>query len=72
MKRVYCVIHSLGVEHTFANTAGGALANVTLPLGFRDACAVVDAELVTQFNGRCAGPFRAFVGQPCAGEGRPA
>lgn len=66
MKRAFVVVHSLGATQVCAETAAGALQKAFCPLGFRDACAVFDSELLQLQAATHRGSFRAFIGEPHA------
>ena len=55
-------MHTFGVASVFAETAAKALQKATIPLGFRDAQAVVAADMVLP-RGTVAAPFTALIGR---------
>ena len=72
MKKSFVILHSLGAYQVDATTAAAALKKAFIPLGFRDALAVIDTGCIAnalEFAGRGA-PFVGFVGKPVT-EGKP-
>lgn len=70
MIRDYLILHSFGALPARGRSAAEALRKAFLPLGFRDAFAVVETDCAStgRDQDNPALPFCTFIGQP-AGKG---
>ena len=63
MKRLWHVIHSHGSDALEASDARSALRLAFIPAGYRDARAVIAADVIIH-RGNSGGPFTALIGTP--------
>lgn len=70
MTKPFFILHSLGASEVRAETAQSALQKAFVPLGFRDALAVIEGECIFSAHTiPSRAPFIGLAGKPLAGGG---